>query len=362
MKGAGQPVQCCARGLLALAVCAGTHWAAARADSVVIKNRSGKGTRTEVGLIVHMDDRTVEFQYPNGNSKTFPRERIVRFQVDVPQSIEDADRLYKQGRFAEAADHYRRARREKVRHWILRRSLYRLMACYRAIGHYARAADTLLITLGEMPAETRVEAMERLPLAWTADMADESMLARADEWVQAKGRSLGARAARLLAASVFISAGQTDRARPLLAGLRQADDRLLADMALVQSWRVDLSREGPAKRVREWRRSLPGLTKSVRGGAHFVVAEGYERHGDVERAALGYMQVVILHEQDITLSALACLRAAQLLQTRRRWTEAQVLYKEVIRRFGATPARKSAEKGLREINDARRGAKPTSGT
>jgi len=325
----------------------------ARADWLVVKTRKGKVKFT--GRITHMDDRKVEIMFPSGEKKSYARERILAYQAEVPKRIEVADRLFKEGKFAEAAVHYERARQDQVLSWLWRRSLGRLIACYRGLGENVRAADTLLELIEEFPLEAKEARLGLLPLVWTRASVDAAMRSRAQAWLREKGRGVEAtRAAHLLAASVLISAGQGAQAVPILDQLRSAGP-VFAEMAAVQAWRVHLSVDGLADRVRQWRGRVSGLNEAAQPGAHYVLGQAYEILGDVEGASLSYMHVVILYAPDVTLASLACLRAGQLLQKLGRQPQAEALFQEVIRRFRATPAGAEAEKVLRTIRSTPRG-------
>ena len=323
----------------------------AHADWLVVKTK--KGQVKFKGRITHMDHQKVVIVFPSGEKKSYPRQRVLSYQAEVPERIEAADRLFKEGRFGDASAQYEGARQQDVLSWIWRRSLDRLMTCYQAVGDPVRAADTLLELLEELPPDVKQQGLVRLPLAWSVRTAGAAMQAKADAWLGRTGRNdLTTRAARLLAASVFISAGQPDRARDLLGPIASGETRMLADMARVQAWRLHLSRGALADRVRQWRDALPGLDDVAQAGAHYVLGQAYELLGDPDAAALCYMHVVVLHGQDVALASLACVRAAQVLQKRGRPRQAEALFREVLKRFGATPARAEAEKGLREIVSA----------
>lgn len=312
------------------------------ADVVVVRNsKPGQPPVQRQGEIADLAGNQLMFRGPSGAVETLSLDSITDWRTTWTATKQQADALYLEKKYAEAAPAYLRAREEEQRPWARRQIMARLIECYSATGNVAAAAEEFVLVASSDP-ETMT--WEIAPLAWRA-VDDQNALARAQQWI----RDARNPTKQLLAASWLLSGAQRQEAATVLQSLSTSMNKRIATLAVIQLWRTRIISSPPDEPV-TWLAGLERLPVETRPLGYFCVGEAFARHNQPEKAALAFMRIPILHPRTQALAAEALLAAGTQLEKMDRREQAASLYREVLSDYATLPAATTVRQRLEQLS------------
>lgn len=311
------------------------------ADVIVVKNaKPGLPPVQRQGEIVDLAGNQLLFRGPSGTNETIQLEQLTSWRTTWPGSKDQADALFLEKKFPEAAALYLRAREEEQRPWARRQVIGRLVEAHGAIGNMTAAADEFLILVASDP---ETSFWEIAPLGWRST-DDVNLLTRAAQWV----RDTRNPAKQLLGASWLLAGAQRAEAMTVLQTLSTGSNKRIASLAAIQQWRTRIV-TSPADEPARWLAAVERLSADVRPIGYYCIGEAFTRHQQPEQAALAYLRIPIQYSGNRPLSAEALLAAAAQLEKMGRREQAAGLYREVLTDHAALPAAQLAQRQLEQL-------------
>ncbi len=314
--------------LLLTALC-GT---ASAQDSITVTRGDGRTKLT--GQIQEYLGGKLQFETIGGRVDVFTSEQLVDIQTPRNARHVQADGLFAQRRFQQAAELYRLARGDESRAWVRRQITAQIVWCFRALDRPDRAGAEFLLIVREDP---QTAYFDCIPLVWTSQQPSPTLEQAAQAWIRRNEP-----AAVLLGASHLLSTGSRADALRRLRQLELAAgaDRRVALLAMAQSWRAETVTASP-QRIESWASAIEQIPESLAAGPYFVLGNARLRQPDRaqwERAALALMRVAILHTSDRALAAESLLRAGEALKKLGQDNEAARVLRELAESYGDTRA------------------------
>jgi tetratricopeptide (TPR) repeat protein len=341
---AGRPRRLSGRGLIgSLVVPLVLFWAqfGHTADVVVVNStRPGQPPVQRQGEIVDLAGNQLVFRTPSGVNETIALQQVASWRTTWPAAKEQADALFLEKKYTEAAALYVRAREEEQRPWARRQIIGRLVEVHGATGNLAAAADEFLILVTSDP---ETSFWEIAPLGWRST-DDANLHARAVQWI----RDTRTPARQLMGASWLLAGAQRAEALATLQSLANGPNKRIASLAALQLWRTRIVTSTPDEPPR-WLAAVERLPTEVRPIGYFCIGEAFARHNQPAEAALAYLRIPILYAGNRPLSAEALLAAAAQLEKMGRREQAAGLYREVITDHALLPAAQFAQQHLQRL-------------
>ena len=182
-----------------------------------------------------------------------------------------------------------------------------------------------------------------VPLNWTVDAPAEKIKLEAIQWMAKSASPLS----RLIGASWLLTDDElAGDAEKTLKRLAREPDVSVQRLAQMQLWRLKLLGEGFVEpdEIQQWMKFVEDLPTELRGGAHFVIGQAWQKRQEYEQAARAYLWLPLVFDSDRWLSSRACYEAAESLLLAGDRLQATNLYSEVVFRYGDTPWGTKAEK------------------
>ena len=284
------------------------------------------------GRILDYTGRTLTIDRTVGRGRsTYPASEVVEVQTPQTASHTSGLKQFAAGRTSAAITDFEHALEAEPRAWVRREILAMLVRCHLRQGDYRRAASRFL-------AMTRSDPTTRhfglIPLLWTAPPADAQLRADALRRLTEPDE-----VGRLWGASVLLLvAEQSDAAQAVLKRLAVSTDRRIRDLARAQQWRLRLRTGNIAgEELALWRTAIESMQPSLRSGPYFLLGTARYRRQEFDRAAIAFLWLPLVYDQDHRLAARACLAAADSLQRLGQRSQAITLYSEVVTRYRDTP-------------------------
>ena len=292
---------------------------------MLISRSSGSGETRRSGRIVDYTGEFLTLELAGGRQEQIPAVRVRGLETEKVADQKNADRLFAEGRFADAVVGYRKAVEEDTRPWVRREILAQLARCYRNMDQHVRAADTFLIILRSDPTTQWYDA---IPLVWKPLRPDGEVARRATAWMA----DPAVPAAALIGASWLLSAAERDQAVETLRQLSSNADQRVALLAQAQLWRTELV-TATLGEVRAWEKSIPRMEEPLRAGPYFVLGQGLARHSEHARAALAFFRTPILQPDHRDLAVESLLAAGEQLEKAGDQSGAITAYRELIENY-----------------------------
>jgi len=312
------------------------------ADVVIVKNsKPGQPPVQRQGEIVDLAGNQLTFRGPSGVNETIPLEQVTEWRTPWSATRQQADALYADKTYAEAAPAYQRAREEEPRAWARRQIMIRLIECHTATGNPAAAAEEFSILVSSDPDTT---AWELAPLAWRT-IDDAAALQKAAQWIRDPRNPVK----QLLGGSWLLAGAQRNEAMTVLQALAGGPNKRIATLAVIQLWRTRII-TSPPEEPASWLAGLERLPPETRPIGYFCVGEAFARHQQPEKAALAYLRIPILYPRTQPLAAEALLAAGGQLEKLERRDQAAGLYQEILTDYSALPAATVARQRLEQLS------------
>ncbi|MEQ8786635.1 MAG: hypothetical protein RIC55_10065 [Pirellulaceae bacterium] len=313
---------------------------AARADTVTYRTSTGADA-TLTGEIVEFNGKELRLKQPGGVESAIPAERVASFETTWTPEYEEALRLKREGKFAEAVEKFGQALRADKRRWVQRRILADTVRCYTALEQHEQAATMFLILVGDDPATQYFDA---IPLSWSTHRPSPTLESKASAWMNDAANPVAA----LLGASWLLSTGRRGAAVTVLKRLASDADARVAALARAQGWQTEIV-TATAEDVARWSGLVRQAPAVVRAGPYLVLGRGWAHCGKSEEAALALMRVPILYPENRPLAADALVAAGDELLKLERRREAEGLYREAVQSYGPSPAAAEARRRLASL-------------
>jgi tetratricopeptide (TPR) repeat protein len=292
------------------------------------------------GMIDDYTGSQITIARPGGTPRAYPADRVLKVEADWNEKHASARAAMAERDYPTAIGLLTGTDREEKRVWVRRMIVAELVECHAARGELERAGDLFIALVRSDPA---TPAYRYAPLAWYPTTGVQPLKARA--WLERRDVP----AAVLLGASYLLtSTGDSQSAAQALQALAKNVDPQIAELAEAQLWRLDLQRV-TAEGVERWQERLKGFPEPIQAGPTFVIGEALARIGEHDRAALAYLRVPVLHQENRHLAARAIVSAAQAMSRGGQIEEAKQLLGEVNREFFDTPQRVEAQGLLKSI-------------
>ena len=306
-------------------------------DTVVFKS----STIPFRGTIVEYTGEAITIRLKNGKTRRFPSSDVLRFETKRSGAWLDAVEHYEAHEYILAATDFEKAFEQEPRTWVRREILARLAWCYRLQRKLVEAGETFLLVYEN---DANTPFFSAIPLEWIGGETSPDLRARARQWI---GREQSS-AAVLLGASHLLAGSDRATAIEKLKELTKNPDRRIAILAAAQVWRTQVAR-ADEDALGRWEQVIRRLPSSLRAGPYYVLGKGYALRRQPEQAALKLLWVPLVYNEDPMLAAQACLEAADALTAKGQTSGAQALYREVIVKYGFTPASGTARLQLQGL-------------
>ncbi|MBC7854330.1 MAG: hypothetical protein IAF94_12930 [Pirellulaceae bacterium] len=303
---------------------------------------SGKDAKTRTnrtGEIVEFTGESLQLQSSSGRVENFPAARVLEIRTQWTPAHERGDSLRAEGKLDEAINAFKQAQRDEPRAWARRKIMAELVVCYAEAGRFDVAGDEWLAIESSDPMTMHYNVV---PVAWQPVPSDARLEPRAVAWLSNK-----APAAQVLGASWLLTGPKRSAAMAVLDGLAGSKtvDPRIRSMAQVQLWRTKLV-SVKLDEVGRWQSALEHVPTEVRAGGYFVVGEALSRLNKPDDAALAFLHIPLVHNQQRAMAADALIAAAKEHEKLRRVEQAAGLYREVLSGYSRTAAAEEAKAWL----------------
>ncbi|WP_145260142.1 hypothetical protein [Planctomycetes bacterium Pan216] len=299
------------------------------------------------GTVVRFDDRGVVIRDKNGKEEEIPTEEIVELNLGLSVAQGRADVALANGDFTQAAELFLQAAQGESRPWALRRIEIGLLDALRLSGQHLEAAELFL----EIAAERDDPAfMARAPLVWIdGTTIDEKALEQARQWLAPTASPMQ----RLLGASWLVDGARSASAREALDKLRTQPDRRIGSMARAQYLRASANPPSDEE-LRQFHDLIETLPTAARKGPQFVYAQALEANGKPVDAALAYLWVPMVYDQERSeLAAASLYHAARNSKKAGLNADATRLLDELAKKYPESPWAARAERANHGSDDPR---------
>lgn len=311
-------------------------------DSITVLTGKDAKTRTSrTGEVVDYTGESLQLKASSGRIENIPAARVVEIRTQWTPAHERGDALRGEGKLEEAINAYKQAKRDEPRAWARRKIMAELVVCYAEVGRFDVAGDEWLAIVSSDPLTTHYNVV---PVAWRSLPPDAALEPRALAWLHGK-----APAAQVLGASWSLTGSQRNAAMTALDGLAGSKtvDPRVRSLAQIQLWRTKLI-SARQDEVQRWQSALEQMPVEIRAGGYFVVGEALARLKQSEDAALAYLHVPLVHNQQRAMAAGALVAAAKEHEKLGRGEQAAGLYREVLSGYSRTAAAEEARAWLEE--------------
>lgn len=319
--------------VLALTVAAVQAQVGEPQDRVVLRFEDTGSRVALTCTVVDYTGRSITVQPgPGLPERIYPASQVL--SVETPQTRSHIDGLshFARGEFDLAREQLEAALKEESRTWVRREILAQLVRCALRQGDRLTAASYFILLAGSDP---ETHHFKLIPLQWSEQPAQESLLSEAREWSSQSGE-----VPRVLAASILL---EDERHRETAAAdlreLRVKGSAPVRHLAQAQLWRLELgtSQLDPMDLDR-WEADLQKMPESLRGGPNYVLGRAALQLRQYERAAVALLWPPLVSDHDHHLAADSGLSAVEALSSAGQPGQAANLCRELLERFHDTPA------------------------
>lgn len=287
--------------------------------------------------VVDYSGKGLLIKTPSGQQQHYAPEDVISVEPVLTSAHQEGDRLLARRQWREAVASYRaalEAEREPQRAWVRRQILAQMVKAFRGAGDLVMAGETFLLLYHSEPQTLYFSV---IPLEWIGRVTGEPLRLRAQQWLGRKDP-----VAQLLGASHLLTTSERAQALAVLdEELSRALDARIRGLARAQVWRTRVATVD-LQQLEGWRRQMEEIPPGLRGGPYYVLGKAYAQLSDPQSAALAYLWVPLVYDDDRELAGQALLGAARALEKLGQRTEAVALVGEVRERFGETDAAREA--------------------
>jgi tetratricopeptide (TPR) repeat protein len=322
---------------LTLAACLSS---ASAEDKVTVRTSTGAGQAILTGQVMDWNGERLRMK-ASGDLREFDASKVTNVESPRLEQHIAGLKLLEAGKPDEAHAALTEAIAQEPRQWMRREILADLVRADLAREDRASAGKDFLALLESDP---HTRHFKLIPLDWEVRPPSADLAAAAKGWL----RSNDSDAAKLLSSSILLfdpSAGE--QAADTLDRLARSADRNIFTLARAQLWRKQIARgDVPGGEIERWEDRTQDIPEPLRGGAYYLIGQGWSGRGDPERAAAAFLWLPLVYDSDAGLAASAAVAAADELSKTRRTADAVQLYREVLTRFPKTNAAARAKEQI----------------
>jgi len=308
-------------------------------DRVDMVHRTTGQQQTISGRVIDYNGRFLTLQRVGGQQEQIASSRVRKVKTSRTKQHIRADQLLAEHQFEQALAAYQQAVKEETRQWVRQEILAQWVWCYRSLGLVEQAGDAFLkLVLASDPQTLYFQA---IPLNWGKQTVSPALEGQAQVWLTGSSST----ASRLMGASWLLGTSQRSLAIDVLKQLATQEDIRIALLAEFQLWRTQqatISLQG----LNQWEQQLTRLPVKLRAGPYYLLATGFSRHQQHDRAIVSWMRVPINYPRHFHLSSESLLGAARELDRVKRAPQARNVYQEIVRRYTNTIAAGQAQRWL----------------
>lgn len=337
----------CLSFLLAWGLFSPSAWAQPVRDKVtLLKEEDGSRTRVVCDVVDHTGEFIRYRLREDGPVTIKPSSQVVSIETSqTPNHIQGLAK-FASGDTKEAIRLLETALGQDGREWVRRDILAMLVKCALRQNSSAQAGERFLMIYGS---DSTTHHFKSIPLLWTNAAPDPSLKSVAVQW-----QTRNSAPAKLLSASALLFDPAYQSAAKLeLQQLRSHSDPRVRYLAICQLWRLELmDQKVDDATLAGWQDVIRSMPEDLRGGPYFLLGEGHRYRRHYDRAAVAYLWVPLVHDQDYQLAARACLSAADSLVAIGQREEAMTLYREVIGRYKQSSFAQDAAQALEDLKSS----------
>lgn len=305
----------------------------------------GDTLRKLTGTVVDYTGRELRLETAGGRAVSLPGDKVVRIDSPRGQEETEAEALYREGKFAEAAARFTDAVKLEARVWRRRELIAQAVWSHRNAGDIVRAGELFRLILKSDPTTYLLDA---LPLAWTTQEPAPDLDRAATSWLADSQEEVA-----LMGASWLLSSNRRPDALQTLERLTRSTEKRVAALAQAQLWRTQIV-TATAADVERWQAAVEQMPPTLGAGPWWIVGQALARLRQAEPAALALMKVPILYPRQRQLAAEALFAAGGQLETIGQLPEAARLYREVAERHAESRIAPAAAAAARRLEQAGR--------
>jgi len=308
-------------------------------DRVDIVQRTTGQQQTISGRVIDYNGRFLTLERVGGQQEQIASSRVRKVKTSRTRQHIRADQLLAEHQFEQALAAYQQAVKEETRQWVRQEILAQWVWCYQSLGLVEQAGDAFLkLVLASDPQTLYFQA---IPLNWGKQTVTPALEGQAQVWLTGSASA----ASRLMGASWLLGTSQRSLAMDVLKQLATQEDIRIALLAEFQLWRTQqatISLQG----LNQWEQQLARLPVKLRAGPYYLLATGFSRHQQHDRAIVSWMRVPINYPRHFHLSSESLLGTARELDRLKRAPQARNVYQEIVRRYSNTIAAGQAQRWL----------------
>ncbi|MBX3436357.1 MAG: hypothetical protein KF861_02620 [Planctomycetaceae bacterium] len=273
----------------------------------------------------------------------FPAEQVQSVEAVQTESHRRGVERFQAGDLSEAesllvqalADEPRAWMQREIRGWLVRGALRR--------GDRAEAGRRFLEIIEQ---ERAPREYPLIPLVWGTAETGTALRQQAREWLTGE-----LEVGRLMGASILLldnAYGEVTRTE--LRRLARSTDRRVSALARAQLWRLRVTAtDVTANELAEWEREIESMPRAVRAGPYWVLGRALFQRSEYDRSAASMLWVTTVYAENEPLTAQATWEAANALERLGRSEDARSLLREIVTRFGWSPAAAQARLRLEQM-------------
>ncbi len=162
------------------------------------------------------------------------------------------------------------------------------------------------------------------PLNWTSERANTQMITQSQDWMKSERTPIE----QLIGASWLLHGNESTTARSTLEQLQRSKSTVIAQLATVQSWRLELP-DQVSERYVHWSEYRDRMLLPLQVGPTVMIADKLERAGFKEKALQEWLRIIVIHPERRKEWRLARDAAVMLLKQLGRDDEATRLAEKV---------------------------------
>ncbi len=263
-------------------------------------------TQVYKGSIKQLDSEKLILIDDQQRTRTIPSRRVEEVTPvwAKPDVVEPARELLLTGKYGEAFRALDEAWKSGIPQWQQRLVIAELVQALVASGnikfaciYFSRLVDTNPPSL----------IYADMPLCWTTRQVPADLRQQVEEWLSSDKEP------ELLMAASWLLSGRREEARAKLVQLQRSENKILAQLAIAQSWRLSTPPETMAQ-FPKWQEFREKLIPPLRIGPTEFMADRLMRIGEPELAVAQWMRVAAEHADKHFRAVKALENAKQLLQ------------------------------------------------
>lgn len=282
------------------------------------------------GRVKQFDADKLIMTQPDGSDRTVDSPQISRivphWQNDSAQSTHQ---LLVEKRYQEVTKAVPAALNSNLVRWQQRLLIADLIQAEAALGNQTKAA-TYFLSLARSQAPPLLYNV--MPLCWTSEEPGPELVEAARKWLATTDDN-----ARLLGASWLLFGDESSSATQALKQLQGSQNSAIAQMAIVQSWRL-VPPPQTRTELPSWFEFRDHLLPPLQLGPTEFIADRLMRIGEMDLAIGQWMRIAKLHPEQYHRASAALEMASKQLKRAGREEEAQRLEPWILQLRGHSPS------------------------